>query len=172
MILSIFKMIKYAHTKGLFTKLHTNATLLTKEKYVSLLAALIFLIHPVQTESVAWISGRADVLFLCFFLASLILYIKHNNIGRIYLYFGSLLCFSFAILSKEMAASLPFVLILYDLFYGKKEKIWLKALKYFGYFLIFQTSKDNPLEDYIDELKELYEDCENIDVIGLNCLKN
>ena len=111
---------------------------LTKNRFTGLFSSLFFLTHPIQTESVSWISGRADVLFLFFYLGAFITYIKYTERRQIFLYLASLLLFSSALLSKEMAASFPLMIILYDFFYGKKEKISIRAIRYFAYFLILE----------------------------------
>ncbi|NQU95401.1 MAG: tetratricopeptide repeat protein [Candidatus Omnitrophica bacterium] len=113
--------------------------ILTKDRIVSLFTALFFVTHPIQTEAVTWISGRADVLFLFFYLSSLLLYINFVTRGRPGLYFLSLIAFACSLFSKEMAASLPFIIILYDIFYGKKEKISARAVRYFSFFLILES---------------------------------
>ena len=110
--------------------------LLTKNRFVGLLSALIFLTHPVGTEAVAWISGRKDVLFLFFFLTALIAYIRYARRKQLIFYASSLIFFLFALFSKEMAASLPFILILYDWLYGRDEKVRLKPARVVPYFLI------------------------------------
>lgn len=114
-------------------------TLITRDRFISLFTSLFFLTHPIQTESVTWISGRADVLFLFFYLLSLIAYINYTKTKEMILYLFSLMVFSFSLLSKEMAVSLPLILILYDMFYGKKEKISLRAIRYFAFFLILEA---------------------------------
>ncbi len=113
--------------------------LLTGNRFTGLFTSLFFLTHPIQTESVSWISGRADVLFLFFYLAALIAYIRYTKEKHLFLYFGSLLLFSCSLLSKEMAASLPLIIILCDFFYTKKERIGLRAIRYFAFFLILEV---------------------------------
>ncbi|MCH2364144.1 MAG: hypothetical protein MK479_06170, partial [Planctomycetes bacterium] len=81
------------------------------------LAALIFALHPAQTEAVTYISSRRDVLSTFFFLASLSLYLavpreKEPNLGVLLL--GASL-FSLGLLAKEMVITLPAVLVLVDL---------------------------------------------------------
>ncbi|MEJ2716343.1 MAG: tetratricopeptide repeat protein [Deltaproteobacteria bacterium] len=81
-------------------------------------AALFFGIHPLRVESVAWVAQRKDVLCAFFFLASLIVYLSYarsessGSRGRYYL-ISLALCFA-ALLSKPMAMTLPFVLLLID----------------------------------------------------------
>jgi len=111
-------------------------SLIVKNNFVSLFTALIFLTHPVQTEAVSWISGRTNVLFLFFFLISLIMYIKYRKGKRLILYAVSLLGFLCALLSKEMAATLPFILVLFDVLYGRKEKISQGLIRYGPFFMV------------------------------------
>jgi hypothetical protein len=80
---------------------------------------LIFLIHPVATETVTYISGRASGLMAFFYLVSLFLYIKASehqqtvSIRRLHLS-GAVLFFLLAIGSKETAVTLPIILLLWD----------------------------------------------------------
>ena len=91
-------------------------------------AALLFAVHPIQTEAVACISNRKEMLCMLFFMLSLILYIKSqairlkrtanlkNSIFSVFsvVYFCSIISFILALLSKQVAVTLPIVLILYD----------------------------------------------------------
>lgn len=101
----------------------------------ALIASLIFVSHPVQTEVVSWISGRSSVLFMFFYLASLIFYIKAQGSKKIF-YLYSIIFFALALFSKEMAITLPLILILYDLHFCKKFDIKEKALRYLPYFAL------------------------------------
>lgn len=95
----------------------------TKQKPYAFIAGILFLVHPVHTEAVTYISGRADLLVSLFMLLSLIIFSIYQNYGRnksAVLYIISLVCFSFALLSKELAIIFPAVLLLYD-FCFKKE---------------------------------------------------
>jgi len=55
-------------------------TLLTKR--IAMICALIFAIHPLQVESVAWVSGRKDLLSSVFFLASIWSYTEWKEMGK------------------------------------------------------------------------------------------
>ncbi len=92
----------------------------TKEtQQVPFWTALLFLIHPIQTEVVTYISGRASGLMGFFYLLALALYIEAavcQRVGipyRIYL-FGALMSFALALGSKETAMTFPFALLLWD----------------------------------------------------------
>ncbi|NQZ71405.1 MAG: tetratricopeptide repeat protein [Lentisphaeria bacterium] len=82
------------------------------------LAAVIFVVHPVHVESVAWITERKNTLSLFFAIASLLCFIRAINKlddlekVKINMYFLSLLLFILAMLSKTVVCSLPAVIII------------------------------------------------------------
>lgn len=103
----------------LFTIYSTNNPLNFNVLAAAFFSAIIFGIHPLRVESVAWISERKDVLFTCFYLLSLLAYIKYTSITGFarYCYYGvSFIFFCFSSMSKPMAISLPFVLLVLDFF--------------------------------------------------------
>jgi len=86
------------------------------------LAALVFAIHPVNVESVAWVTQRKNLLALVFFLGSILAFIRSESAevtsnrpsGRAggWLWYGlSLLAFVLGMLSKGSIAMLPVVLL-------------------------------------------------------------
>lgn len=91
--------------------------------WLAFLPSLFFLIHPLQTEAVAYISGRADPLSTFFILLSLWFFIgwrEKSNKPKLKLVI-SLLFFICALLSKEQAVLLPAFVILVDwIFFTKK----------------------------------------------------
>ena len=95
---------------------------------ISFLVAVVFGVHPMHVESVAWISERKDVLYTFFFLSGLIVYLfyKRANRGKyIWLTFTFLL-FIFSCLSKATAVVFPVVILLIN-------------------FWIYQTGEDNQI---------------------------
>lgn len=108
--------------------------LISGSMLAAFLAALFFVCHPVQTEVVSWISGRSSVLFLVFYLLSLIFYAKYSRTARREYYFASLMACLAALFSKEMAVTLPFVIILYDIHFSKRDGLLKRALSYLPFF--------------------------------------
>jgi len=97
------------------------AVFLLVEKYgVALVAALLFGVHPLHVESVAWAAELKDLLYTFFFLASWIFYMKYIKDSQKKFIVIAVLLFLLSLLSKAMAASLPAVLILTDYFKGRK----------------------------------------------------
>ncbi|MBM4054846.1 MAG: tetratricopeptide repeat protein [Planctomycetes bacterium] len=108
-----------------------------RKKTVSFLAAMLFGVHPILTETVNAISYREDLLTTVFFLGSLLLFIYScNNFKRyIFLYPLSLLLYLFALCSKEMAITLPVMVFLFDWIFGDNAQIKKNAMKYYVGFI-------------------------------------
>lgn len=87
------------------------------------LVALLFGIHPMRVESVAWVTERKDVLFALFFLGSLISYIFYYKKQRWKFYFLSLFLFVGALLSKIQAVSLPLAMLCIDYYFQRVGKL-------------------------------------------------
>jgi len=88
-------------------------------KHLPFWTALLFLIHPIQTETVTYISGRASGLMAFFYLLALFLYIEAaacqpGSFPYRRYQFGALLSFALAIGSKETAMTFPLTLLLWD----------------------------------------------------------
>jgi tetratricopeptide (TPR) repeat protein len=113
--------------------------LLSKDIYIAFIAALLFGIHPVHVESVAWITERKDVLYSFFFLGSLILYVLYKRENNQKYYIVSVVLFICSLLSKAMAITLPFVLILLDYYPFKKlnKKIMVEKIPFMVLSFIF-----------------------------------
>jgi len=98
-------------------------------------AALLFGVHPLRVESVAWATERRDVLCALFFLASILAYLQHARseaAGRWRgWYWGSLGFFIAAVLSKAIAVTLPAVLVTLDFYplhrLGARPKSWRES---------------------------------------------
>ena len=87
----------------------------------ALVASLVFAIHPLRVESVVWITERRDVVSGLFFLLAILVYVNgvqatggHAIARRNY--WGSFALFVGAVLSKEMAVTLPAVLLILDVY--------------------------------------------------------
>ena len=95
------------------------ARLILKDPLSALVAGLLFACHPALTEAVDCIAYNEDLLTGFFFLLAFIWYLKStpDNLTKeaVKYYCGSLLFFLLGLLSKEMAITLPAVILLYDL---------------------------------------------------------
>jgi len=98
--------------------------LLLKQSKIALLASLFFAAHPVQSEAVAWISGRNDVLLTLFALITIILHLYWKRFQgwlRVLFYSGYLFCYMGALFTKESALILPLLLVLIDYYYDNRR---------------------------------------------------
>jgi hypothetical protein len=86
--------------------------------------ALLFLIHPITTETVTYVSGRASGLMAFFYLLTLLLYVKGyeekegTKLRRLCLS-GAVASFGLSIGSKETAVTLPVILLFWDALIGR-----------------------------------------------------
>lgn len=113
--------------------------LLGRNSKIALVTALLFGVHPLHVESVAWITERKDVLYSFFFLAGLIAYMRFQALRKTYLYALAIASFFLSLLAKPMAMTFPFVLLLLD--YLRKRKLDRPSIKekipFFSLSLIF-----------------------------------
>jgi hypothetical protein len=81
----------------------------------ALAAAVAFALLPMQTESVAWVTGRVDSMPALFYLASLLLYARWRDQGSRLAYWGALAACFVALFSKQNTVTLGPALVAYDL---------------------------------------------------------
>jgi len=98
-------------------------------RFPALLPALLFAVHPVQTEAVTYISGRSVSLMAFFYLGSLLAYLRgRERRSRFLLSLASPILFLLAAASKEVALTLPFALVLCEAV--RRERTgWKEALR-------------------------------------------
>ncbi len=75
------------------------------------LAALIFALHPVQVESVAWVTELKNTLSTVFYLTALLVYLRFDETRDKRTYAGALALFALALMSKTVTATLPAALL-------------------------------------------------------------
>lgn len=102
--------------------LHTlNAVLVGSLLYVltgkrsgAVLGAVLFAVHPLQAETVAWASARKDLLCAFFFLLSMLSFFAYREQDSKRWYYASLTLFALSLLAKVTSVTLPVVLLLVD----------------------------------------------------------
>jgi drug/metabolite transporter superfamily protein YnfA len=87
---------------------------LTESRNKSAVAAILFAIHPLRVETVAWVADRNDLLAMLFVLLSLEAYRRFARNPNILRYALMTLLFMLALLSKPVMVVLPFVFLLLD----------------------------------------------------------
>lgn len=134
----------------LFTKLGLSRT-------AAFIGALLFGIHPMRVESVAWITERKDVLYGMFFLGALLCYINYLNAvkNKTAWYILTIVLAIISCLSKVQAVTLPLTMVAVDFYFKRKwlspkilifEKLpwWLISLT-FGLINIYTLKNQNSL---------------------------
>jgi tetratricopeptide (TPR) repeat protein len=95
------------------------------ERLLSLVAAAVFLLHPVQVESVGWIAERKGLLSLFFVLLSWEWYCRYKEAGKgqgRLSYAVSLVAFTLSLMAKTAGVVLPVILIFYDMCFAKETR--------------------------------------------------
>ena len=110
-----------------------------KKLWVAAFSAVVFGIHPMHVESVAWVSERKDVLYTLFFLLSLIQYWRFLTNGKNKNLVYCFIFFALSLLSKPAAIILPFLLFLLDYWYGRKftRRIIIEKIPFLLLSLVF-----------------------------------
>ncbi len=113
---------------------------LARSDKIALIAALLFAVHTLHVESVAWIAERKDVLYSLFFIWSLIEYVKFVDSRRWSHYIWSFLLFFLSLLSKGQAVSLALSIYLIDVLRQRKwysTEVIIEKIPFFLLSLIF-----------------------------------
>jgi len=96
------------------------ALALTHSRLTAVAAAVLFVVHPVHVEAVAWISNRKDLVAAAFVLPALLAYLKYRQRDALAWYLVSLLLFLLALLGKLSVGAFPVVLASLDLFIERR----------------------------------------------------
>jgi len=104
---------------------------------IAFFTAFIFGLHPMHVESVSWVVERKDVLFTCFFLLSMLTYIRYLNKGKTLMLIISALTYILSVLSKSPGITLIAILFLLDFAWGRKlsKKLFIEKSGHFAMFV-------------------------------------
>jgi len=107
-----------------------------KNRTSALIAAIFFSSYPLFSEVVNAVGFREDLLAFMFFILAFICYLKANQRRYILYYLTSLFCYFLSLFSKEMAITLPVLIVLYDVVFKGYSYMKSKYLYYLGYFFV------------------------------------
>ena len=120
---------------------------------VATFVALVFAIHPMHVESVAWATERKDVLYTLFFIGGLITWLHYLRTNKLIYFIATILLAIFSMLSKPAAIIFPLVIIAIDFY--EKEKFEIKAqlnkipffiiAAFFMYMTLIAQTQDNSI---------------------------
>ncbi|HRZ14633.1 MAG TPA: hypothetical protein P5110_03890, partial [Candidatus Omnitrophota bacterium] len=98
-----------------------------RRRTTALLGSLFFALHPVQTEAVAYIAGRADILCGLFVICAFIFHVRFDREKRLFDLAASVAAFACALLSKEYGLVFLLLIPLYHLIFRRKPR-WSAVL--------------------------------------------
>ncbi len=104
-----------------------------RDMITAFLTAVFFVVHPVHTEAVAYISGRADPLSVFFILLAFTVHVKNLDADRLVFKFIVAAAYLAALLSRESALVLPLLIAAYNF-------IWRKYAPYKGFLPVFMIT--------------------------------
>lgn len=113
-------------TVGLYAGIRQMA----RGRWPAFISALLFAVHPVHTEVVAWINGRNNLLSSLFYLVAFAGHVRYRTCGGLAVRIGSLIAFILSLLSKEYALTFPFVILLYESAFGPDRQSPCGRVKY------------------------------------------
>ncbi len=96
----------------------------TRMRLTSLFAALIFLVHPLQTEATTYIAGRGDPLHVFFMLTALWLLVASDHRKLRWQYIGSIILVVLGFLSRETAVIFPGLALVYLVAFRTENPFW------------------------------------------------
>lgn len=113
--------------------LYWFALRITGSRIWAVAASLVFLLHPVQVESVAWLAERKNIVSMFFFILTLLAYdaYRKNSDNRRWLFYtASVICTLLALCAKVSVVVIPLILIVYDYCFLTKEQrpSWKKSV--------------------------------------------
>jgi len=107
--------------------INLGAEKMKKASIISLLVAALFAVHPLQVESVAWISASKILVYSFFYLLAVLFYmgyVQTKNNYRFMHYALMALCFALSFGGKEQATTLPVCLLWVDLVCRRNFRSW------------------------------------------------
>jgi len=102
--------------------------LLGNERRFAFLLTILYAVHPLFVQTVAWAPSRGDLLIATFGLLSIISFIRYIRSGKSLFVFIHILSFGLALFSKEAAIVIPVICCLYYFFIEKEKKVSPLAL--------------------------------------------
>jgi len=149
----VFTLLKHTCIYGLKFELQ-------RARVIASIATLLFAVHPLNVEPIAWLSASKIPLYSLFYLSGLLLYIKYLENEKKYLFTISVICFIISFGAKEQAVTFPLAISLFDFIFHRRlslrsacEKIFLITIAIlFGYLTIVSQGMGNS-----ENLYSLYE---------------
>jgi len=107
---------------------------------IALLSSIIFVIHPINAEAVAWVAASKILIYSFFYLLALNMYVNYLRQPRSINYVCILALFTLSFAGKEQAVTFPVCMLLISYFAGNKifdKNFWLDKIPFFVLSLFF-----------------------------------
>jgi len=130
----------------------------SKSQFIPFFTALIWMVHPVHTQSVTYIVQRMNSMAGMFFIMTMLFYVKARltpeKTKKILLFLFSLIASIFAFGSKQNTATLPLFILLYEWYFfqdlrlkfSKKQLFWIAAIGCVFVIVLFLFLGSSPLD--------------------------
>ena len=105
-------------------------------QWAAFFAGLIFALHPVQTESVTYITGRSSLMMAFFFLLAIWGYLKFRLTEKVFYLFVSSFSYACGLLVKETVITLPIILIIFNFLFSLEARWKRRLLSLLPYLFI------------------------------------
>ena len=135
---------------------------LVGNRWISLGVSLLFAIHPMHVEAVAWMSARSSSMYAAFYLLALLTYLRFLKNGNTRNLWLTGLFFILSLFSKVQAVTLPLVMLLLDVHHGRKlsdVKNMATKIPFFAMSLVFgliALSDESTQQNITDGMLEQY----------------
>lgn len=113
---------------------------ISRKRLTAIIVSILLAVHPMNVETVAWITERNNLLYATFFLSSLIIYNKYIENGfKIKYYLFCFFLFLLALFSKSSSVTLPIIILAFDMYKTRKltRKMILEKIPFFALSLLF-----------------------------------
>jgi len=126
-------------------------------KFIPFFTALIWIVHPVHTQSVTYIVQRMNSMAVMFFIMAMLFYVKARltpeKTKKILLFSFSLIASIFAFGSKQNTATLPLFILLYEWYFfqdlrlkfSRKQLFWIAAIGCLFVLVLFLFLGGSPI---------------------------
>jgi len=147
---------------------------LSQRTAIALIVAALFAVHPLQVEVVAWVSSQSILLSTLFYLGALIVYLTYAKSSRMWHLAVVWVLFLLALLAKSSAATLPLVLVVIDLYLGRRpaRRVLLEKVPFvllsvvFGVVAVYARGGASHLQDFALRYSLL----ERVCIVSYSCL--
>ena len=133
---------------------------LTKRASVSLVCSAAILLYPNNINNICWMAARVDLICCFFYVISILLFLLYSDSGKRSFFILSVITFILALLTKELAITLPLILLLTEYFRkgiaGLKKTMPL-VLTSFGLLVVYFVFRIAVLGNNVTEIATLYQ---------------